>query len=67
MPGVSPRLSDTPALVGHPPHRPGEDAGRVLAMAGLVTGSTHWNVPGWYGRRPAAGVAVTPGPLASYV
>jgi hypothetical protein len=35
MPGVSPRLSGTPALVGHPPHRPGEDAGRVLAMAGL--------------------------------
>jgi crotonobetainyl-CoA:carnitine CoA-transferase CaiB-like acyl-CoA transferase len=36
MPGVSPRLSDTPALVGHPPHRPGEDAGQVLASAGLA-------------------------------
>jgi crotonobetainyl-CoA:carnitine CoA-transferase CaiB-like acyl-CoA transferase len=36
MPGVSPRLSETPALVGHPPHRPGEDAGQVLASAGLA-------------------------------
>jgi crotonobetainyl-CoA:carnitine CoA-transferase CaiB-like acyl-CoA transferase len=36
MPGVSPRLSDTPALVGHPPHRPGEDAGKVLASVGLA-------------------------------
>jgi crotonobetainyl-CoA:carnitine CoA-transferase CaiB-like acyl-CoA transferase len=36
MPGVSPRLSDTPALVGHPPHRPGADAGPVLATAGLA-------------------------------
>ncbi len=36
MPGVSPRLSDTPALVGHPPHRPGEDARQVLASAGLA-------------------------------
>jgi crotonobetainyl-CoA:carnitine CoA-transferase CaiB-like acyl-CoA transferase len=36
MPGVSPRLSDTPALVGHPPHRPGADAGAVLASAGLA-------------------------------
>jgi crotonobetainyl-CoA:carnitine CoA-transferase CaiB-like acyl-CoA transferase len=36
MPGVSPRLSDTPALVGHPPHRPGEDARHVLASVGLA-------------------------------
>ncbi len=36
MPGVSPRLSGTPALVGHPPHRPGEDARPVLAAAGLA-------------------------------
>jgi crotonobetainyl-CoA:carnitine CoA-transferase CaiB-like acyl-CoA transferase len=36
MPGVSPRLSDTPALVGHPPHQPGADAGPVLAAAGLA-------------------------------
>jgi crotonobetainyl-CoA:carnitine CoA-transferase CaiB-like acyl-CoA transferase len=36
MPGVSPLLSRTPALVGHPPHRPGEDAGQVLAAAGLA-------------------------------
>jgi len=36
MPGVSPRLSDTPALVGHPPHRPGEDAEQVLAAVGLA-------------------------------
>jgi crotonobetainyl-CoA:carnitine CoA-transferase CaiB-like acyl-CoA transferase len=36
MPGVSPRLSDTPALVGHPPRRPGEDAGQVLASVGLA-------------------------------
>jgi len=36
MPGVSPRLSDTPALVGHPPHRPGEDARWVLASVGLA-------------------------------
>ena len=37
MPGVSPRLSDTPALVGHPPHRPGEDARQVLASVGLAS------------------------------
>jgi crotonobetainyl-CoA:carnitine CoA-transferase CaiB-like acyl-CoA transferase len=36
MPGVSPRLSDTPAMAGHPPHRPGEDARQVLASAGLA-------------------------------
>jgi crotonobetainyl-CoA:carnitine CoA-transferase CaiB-like acyl-CoA transferase len=36
MPGVSPRLSATPALVGHPPHRPGEDAEPVLASVGLA-------------------------------
>ena len=35
MPGVSPRLSDTPALPGHPPHRPGGDAREVLASVGL--------------------------------
>jgi crotonobetainyl-CoA:carnitine CoA-transferase CaiB-like acyl-CoA transferase len=36
MPGVSPRLSDTPALAGHPPRRPGEDASQVLASVGLA-------------------------------
>ncbi|MGH3210386.1 MAG: CaiB/BaiF CoA transferase family protein [Trebonia sp.] len=36
MPGVSARLSDTPALVGHPPRRPGEDARQVLASVGLA-------------------------------
>ncbi len=36
MPGVSPRLSDTPALVGRPPGRPGEDAEEVLASVGLA-------------------------------
>jgi crotonobetainyl-CoA:carnitine CoA-transferase CaiB-like acyl-CoA transferase len=36
MPGVSPRLSDTPALAGHPPHRPGEDARKVLASVDLA-------------------------------
>ena len=36
MPGVSPRLSDTPALAGHPPRRPGEDARKVLASVGLA-------------------------------
>jgi crotonobetainyl-CoA:carnitine CoA-transferase CaiB-like acyl-CoA transferase len=36
MPGVSPRLSDTPALVGYPPRRPGEDASEVLASVGLA-------------------------------
>ncbi len=36
MPGVSPRLSDTPALAGHPPRRPGEDARQVLASVGLA-------------------------------
>jgi crotonobetainyl-CoA:carnitine CoA-transferase CaiB-like acyl-CoA transferase len=36
MPGVSPRLSATPALVGHPPHRPGADAEPVLASVGLA-------------------------------
>ena len=36
MPGVSPRLSGTPALAGHPPHRPGEDARQVLASVGLA-------------------------------
>ena len=35
MPGVSPRLSDTPARPGHPPHRPGEDAREILASVGL--------------------------------
>jgi crotonobetainyl-CoA:carnitine CoA-transferase CaiB-like acyl-CoA transferase len=35
MPGVSPWLSDTPALPGHPPHRPGGDAREVLAAVGL--------------------------------
>ena len=38
MPGVSPRLSDTPALVGRPPSRPGADAERVLASVGLADG-----------------------------
>ncbi|MGH3215629.1 MAG: CoA transferase, partial [Trebonia sp.] len=36
MPGVPPLLSDTPALAGHPPRRPGEDAGQVLASVGLA-------------------------------
>jgi len=36
MPGVSPRLSETPALAGHPPHRPGEDARKILASVGLA-------------------------------
>jgi crotonobetainyl-CoA:carnitine CoA-transferase CaiB-like acyl-CoA transferase len=36
MPGVSPRLSGTPALVGSPPRRPGEDAKAVLASVGLA-------------------------------
>jgi len=36
MPGVSTRLSDTPALAGHPPRRPGEDARQVLASVGLA-------------------------------
>ncbi|MGH3244895.1 MAG: CoA transferase, partial [Trebonia sp.] len=36
MPGVSPRLSDTPALVGRPPSRPGADARRVLGSVGLA-------------------------------
>jgi crotonobetainyl-CoA:carnitine CoA-transferase CaiB-like acyl-CoA transferase len=35
MPGVSPRLSGTPALAGHPPRRPGADAAAVLASVGL--------------------------------
>jgi crotonobetainyl-CoA:carnitine CoA-transferase CaiB-like acyl-CoA transferase len=35
MPGVSPRLSATPARVGHPPRQPGADAAAVLAMVGL--------------------------------
>jgi crotonobetainyl-CoA:carnitine CoA-transferase CaiB-like acyl-CoA transferase len=36
MPGVSPRLSDTPALVGRPPGRPGEDATEVLTSVGMA-------------------------------
>jgi crotonobetainyl-CoA:carnitine CoA-transferase CaiB-like acyl-CoA transferase len=36
MPGVSSRLSDTPALRGHPPRRPGEDTKQVLASVGLA-------------------------------
>jgi crotonobetainyl-CoA:carnitine CoA-transferase CaiB-like acyl-CoA transferase len=36
MPGVSARLSDTPALVGRPPRRPGEDARDILASVGLA-------------------------------
>jgi crotonobetainyl-CoA:carnitine CoA-transferase CaiB-like acyl-CoA transferase len=36
MPGVSPRLSATPALVGSPPRRPGEDAKEILASVGLA-------------------------------
>jgi crotonobetainyl-CoA:carnitine CoA-transferase CaiB-like acyl-CoA transferase len=35
MPGVSPRLSATPALVGAPPVRPGDSAREVLAAVGL--------------------------------
>jgi crotonobetainyl-CoA:carnitine CoA-transferase CaiB-like acyl-CoA transferase len=36
MPGVSQRLSATPALVGSPPRRPGEDAEEILASVGLA-------------------------------
>lgn len=36
MPGVVPRLSATPAQVGHPPHRPGADARAVLAAVGMA-------------------------------
>ncbi len=36
MPGVSVRLSDTPARVGRAPARPGADAGKVLTAAGLA-------------------------------
>jgi crotonobetainyl-CoA:carnitine CoA-transferase CaiB-like acyl-CoA transferase len=36
MPGVSPRLSDTPALVGSPPRPPGADAEGLLASVGLA-------------------------------
>jgi crotonobetainyl-CoA:carnitine CoA-transferase CaiB-like acyl-CoA transferase len=36
MPGVSPRLSATPALVGRPPVQPGESAKEVLASVGLA-------------------------------
>jgi crotonobetainyl-CoA:carnitine CoA-transferase CaiB-like acyl-CoA transferase len=36
MPGVSVRLSDTPARVGRAPGRPGADAATVLAAAGLA-------------------------------
>jgi crotonobetainyl-CoA:carnitine CoA-transferase CaiB-like acyl-CoA transferase len=36
MPGVSARLSDTPARVGRAPARPGEDAQAVLAAVGLA-------------------------------
>ncbi len=36
MPGVSVRLSGTPARVGHPPGRPGDDATTVLAAVGLA-------------------------------
>jgi crotonobetainyl-CoA:carnitine CoA-transferase CaiB-like acyl-CoA transferase len=36
MPGVSPRLSDTPVRVGAPPVRPGSDAAAVLAEIGLA-------------------------------
>ena len=36
MPGVSVRLSDTPARVGRAPRRPGADAAAVLAEVGLA-------------------------------
>jgi crotonobetainyl-CoA:carnitine CoA-transferase CaiB-like acyl-CoA transferase len=36
MPGVSPRLSDTPARVGSPPRRPGSDAKAVLTAVGMA-------------------------------
>ncbi len=35
MPGISVRLSRTPARLGHPPRRPGEDAKALLAGVGL--------------------------------
>ncbi len=36
MPGISARLSGTPARIGHPPRRPGADATEVLAGVGLA-------------------------------
>jgi crotonobetainyl-CoA:carnitine CoA-transferase CaiB-like acyl-CoA transferase len=36
MPGISPRLSGTPARVGHPPRQPGADAAAVLGRVGLA-------------------------------
>jgi crotonobetainyl-CoA:carnitine CoA-transferase CaiB-like acyl-CoA transferase len=36
MPGVSVRLSDTPARVGRPPGRPGDDAETVLSAVGMA-------------------------------
>jgi crotonobetainyl-CoA:carnitine CoA-transferase CaiB-like acyl-CoA transferase len=36
MPGVSVRLSGTPARVGRPPGRPGDDAEAVLAAVGMA-------------------------------
>jgi crotonobetainyl-CoA:carnitine CoA-transferase CaiB-like acyl-CoA transferase len=36
MPGVSPLLSATPAQVGSPPRRPGEDARDVLGSVGMA-------------------------------
>ncbi len=36
MPGISARLSGTPASVGHPPRCPGADAKEVLAGVGLA-------------------------------
>jgi crotonobetainyl-CoA:carnitine CoA-transferase CaiB-like acyl-CoA transferase len=36
MPGISPHLSDTPAVVGSPPRPPGADARAVLAAVGLA-------------------------------
>ncbi len=36
MPGISPRLSATPARVGRPPRQPGADAEAVLAAVGMA-------------------------------
>jgi crotonobetainyl-CoA:carnitine CoA-transferase CaiB-like acyl-CoA transferase len=36
MPGLSVRLSDTPMRLGHPPHRPGSDAGSILQELGMA-------------------------------
>ena len=62
MPGVSPRCP-IPGLLGHPPHRPGADARQVLASVGLDRPARRTGTRlGGAVRRPASGLAVTPGP-----